>query len=88
MIRMRLLGLASVLAASSGCCWWADKMCPQHCCPTTAYQPVACQPYTPPPCQPYTPCAPTTPGYPTASSAAPAAGAWQPTGAVKPAGCP
>jgi hypothetical protein len=56
MSRMRWLSVVGgLLLASSGCCWWADKMCPQsHCAAPAGYYPAPqcsqpCVPYTPPP---------------------------------------
>jgi hypothetical protein len=63
MSRMRWLPLVGgLLLASSGCCWWADKMCPQsHYAPPAYYPaPQCCQP-----CVPYTPAPQGTAGYPT-----------------------
>jgi hypothetical protein len=56
MSKMRWPGLLSglLLLTSSGCCWWADKWCPQSHYAQPAYAaPACCQP-----CVPYTPCAP------------------------------
>ena len=55
MLRMRWLGLVGgLLLTSSGCCWWADKMCPQShyaapaCYPAPQYCPCS-QGWTPAP---------------------------------------
>jgi hypothetical protein len=72
MSRMRWLALVGGLwLTSSGCCWWADKMCPQsHCAAPPAYYPA--QPCCPPPCVPYTPVAQPGPsGYPAWTPAPP-----------------
>ena len=59
MIRMRWLGLiGGLLVTSSGCCWWADKWCPQsHYAQPTCYPAPQC-------CQPCVPYAPAPSGYP------------------------
>ena len=65
MWKTRWLGLVGgLLLTSSGCCWWADKMCPQsHYAQPACYQtPQCCQPCQPV-CQPWTPQA--SSGYPT-----------------------
>ena len=77
MSRMRWLSVVGgVLLASSGCCWWADKMCPQshYAAPAGYYSaPQCCQP-----CVPYTPAAqPGVSGYP-------ASGGWTPPPAPPP----
>jgi hypothetical protein len=79
MLRMRWLSLVGgLLLASSGCCWWADKMCPQsHCAAPAAYYAA------PQCCQPCTPC---TPG-PQGVSGYPAAGTWTPPPAPPPCPC-
>ncbi len=73
MERMRWLALATILLGmtASGCCYWADKWCPQHHTPPpVAYQAApacapACAP-APPNCTPCIPVCPpgTTTGYP------------------------
>ncbi|HZT82287.1 MAG TPA: hypothetical protein VFA26_18815 [Gemmataceae bacterium] len=64
MSRMRWLGwMGGLLLTSSGCCWWADKMCPQshYAAPACYPAPQCC----PPPCTPYAPVAQPGPsGYP------------------------
>jgi hypothetical protein len=64
MARMRVLWLGVLLAGlgSSGCCWWADKWCPNRQYPAAYPSGVCCPPPCCPPCVPYTP---TTTGYPT-----------------------
>jgi hypothetical protein len=78
MSRMRWLGLVGgLMLTSSGCCWWADKWCPQsHCAQPACYPaPQCCQPCAPyTPCTPYTPAAPGPSGYP----------AWTPRPAAPP----
>jgi hypothetical protein len=68
MLRMRWLGLVGgLLLTSSGCCWWADKMCPQsHYAAPPAYGPApqGCCPPCPPPCTPYVPAQSAPSGYP------------------------
>jgi hypothetical protein len=85
MAKVRLLTWAALLLSlgSSGCCWWADKWCPQSHAAPQCYAPPpatapACQPYVPA-CQPYVPPCQPVAGYPAApGSGAPA---WnQPTG--------
>jgi hypothetical protein len=68
MLRKRWLSLVGgLLLASSGCCWWADKMCPQsHYAAQPNYYPA---PQCYQPCTPYTP-QPGVAGYP--------AGGWTP----------
>ncbi len=72
MLRTRWLGLVGgLLLMSSGCCWWADKMCPQqHYGPPCAYYPAA--PCTAAPqCTPYTPAwTPAPANYPTTAPVA------------------
>ena len=66
MWKTRWLGLVGgLLLTSSGCCWWADKMCPQsHYAQPACYPaPQCCQPCQPA-CQPWTPV-PASAGYPT-----------------------
>jgi hypothetical protein len=70
MSRLRWLGMvAGLLLTSSGCCWWADKMCPQshYAPPPAAYYPApAPAPQCCQPCTPYVPtCQPGPSGYPT-----------------------
>ena len=73
MSRMRWLGLVGgLMLTSSGCCWWADKWCPQsHYAPPAYYPTGQC-------CQPCTPCTPVAQpgpsGYP----------AWTPRPAAPP----
>lgn len=82
---MKRIGLFSaaglVLGLSSGCCWWADRWCPQRHYAPAAYAPApACYPAPAAPvcCQPCVPCTPTS-GYPTTSWSNPGAGTCTPT---------
>jgi hypothetical protein len=77
MSKLCLLGLfAGLLLSSSGCCWWADKWCPQSHYTAPAYStypacPQQCCPPPPPPCQPCTAtAAPGPSGYPACAPAA------------------
>lgn len=71
MKRMCVLGGVALWAAlsASGCCWWADRWCPQRGYPS-AYAAPAYAPAQPVCCQPCVPvCAPgQTTGYPTQQS--------------------
>jgi hypothetical protein len=84
MIRMRWLGLiGGLLLTSSGCCWWADKWCPQSHCAASP-PPQACYP-APQCCQPCTPC---TPYAPVAQPGPSGYQAWTPAPTPPPCRCP
>jgi hypothetical protein len=80
MWRLRWLALVGgLLFGSSGCCWWADKMCPQshYAAPPAGYCP-------PPQC-----CSPCTPYAPVAQPGPSGYQAWTPQShPVYPCGCP